>query len=102
MKILILFTSIPECLYSLRCLEIIIAISNKVDAVNLEGLNKLPMLAVLDLSNNNIAQVPPELGLLTQLKTLNLEGNAFRVPSYHVLSQGTDAVLRFLQNRIPK
>ncbi|CAL8130660.1 unnamed protein product [Orchesella dallaii] len=96
------FTSIPECLYTLRCLEIIIAISNKIDTINLEGLNKLPMLAVLDLSNNNIAQVPPELGLLTQLKSLNLEGNAFRVPSYHVLSQGTDAVLRFLQNRIPK
>lgn len=43
-------------------------VNNKVEKIDLEGLNKLPMLAVLDLRNNNIAQVPPELGLLTQLK----------------------------------
>lgn len=124
------FTSIPSCLYSTRNLEILIAVNNKIEKIDLDGLRNLPFISVLDLHNNNIAQVPPELGLLPlkcvlclnhnisnssvwqsiintltisfSPRSLNLEGNAFRVPSYHILSQGTDAVLRFLQNRIPK
>lgn len=44
-------------------------ITNKIETIDLEGLGKLPMLAVLDLRNNNIGHVPPELGLLTQLRS---------------------------------
>ena len=41
---------------------------NKIDNIDATGLQQLPVLATLDLQNNNISQVPPELGLCTQLK----------------------------------
>jgi Leucine-rich repeat (LRR) protein len=42
--------------------------SNKIVVLEHVKLEKMKRLAVLDVSNNNIAQMPPEIGLLTQLK----------------------------------
>ncbi len=67
----------------------------------MSGLSKLKMLAVLDLQNNSIETVPPELGQLTQLKNLQLEGNAFRVPRPQILVKGTEAVMAYLRDRMP-
>lgn len=41
---------------------------NKIDSIDADGIKQLPVLATLDLQNNNISQVPPELGLCTQIK----------------------------------
>ena len=65
-------------------------------------LSQLPMLAVLDVQNNAIQTVPPEMGNLTQLRTLQLEGNMFRVPRPAILAQGTAAVMTYLRDRIPQ
>ena len=62
------FTKIPEVLYKLPKLEILFVNDNKLDNIDAGGLKQLPALATLDLQNNNISQVPPELGLCTQLK----------------------------------
>lgn len=62
------FTKLPSVLYSFPKLEIIFANDNKVETIEAEGLKKLSALATLDLQNNNVAQVPPELGLCTQIK----------------------------------
>ncbi len=62
------FQSIPECIYDLPALEIIIGTNNKVNLIEADKLNRLSRLAVLDLSNNNISHLPPELGLMSQLK----------------------------------
>ena len=79
------------------------------------------MLAVLDVQNNAVASVPPELGELsiitldqernqgnvftsgnlTQIRSLQLEGNMFRVPRPAILAQGTPAVMSYLRDRIP-
>ena len=40
---------------------------------------ELKQLAILDVQNNGIQTVPPELGSLTNIRTLQLEGNLFRV-----------------------
>lgn len=40
-------------------------------------LANLPKLQSLDLSGNNLSQLPPEIGLLKNLKRLNLSGNDF-------------------------
>ena len=42
------------------------------------------------------------LGNLTQLRSLLLEGNLFRVPRPNILTQGTQAILAYLRDRIPK
>ena len=78
-----------------------IANGNQISEIPVENLGSLPMLAVLDLSNNDIQHVPPLLGRVTQIRTLQLEGNPFRVPRPQILVQGTQSIMQYLRNRIP-
>lgn len=94
------FTELPRALEAMPGLEIVNARDNKVSAVDAALLGTLPRLAVLDLTNNDINVVPPELGLL-QLRSLGLEGNTFRIPRHEVLAKGTASVLSYLRDRIP-
>lgn len=94
------FQYLPSAMYSLQRLEIIIASDNAISDIDVSGLSKLQALAVLDLHNNNIKNVPPELGTLTQLRSLLLEGNLFRNPRPAILTKGTSAVLEFLRGRM--
>jgi hypothetical protein len=88
-------------LQGLPGLEILNARDNKVSLVDAVLLASMPRLTVLDLTNNDINQVPPELGLLSKLRSLSLEGNTFRIPRHEVLSKGTACVLSYLRDRIP-
>lgn len=72
------FEAIPDCLYSCSKLETILIANNRVVNIEVEKLSQLPMLAVLDLQNNAIQTVPPQLGNVTQLRQVQLEGNLFR------------------------
>lgn len=58
----------PPCVYEMEGLEILVARDNKITVINVEGLSKLKRITVLDLANNNIGYVPPELGNLKQLR----------------------------------
>lgn len=53
-------------MYELVGLEILLACDNQIEVLEASesGLGALPRLATLDLSNNSIRHVPPELGLL--------------------------------------
>ncbi|XP_063534697.1 leucine-rich repeat-containing protein 40-like [Cydia strobilella] len=97
------FTHIPHCVYSLDNLEILLAAENKISEINVssDALAKLPRLAVLDLANNSIASVPPELGNFTHLRSLELMGNMFRQPRHAILEKGTASILSYLRDRIP-
>jgi len=95
-------TEIPTGLFQCPAIETIRVASNRVDKIPVEQLKPLSMLAILDVQNNAISQVPPELGNLTQLRSLLLEGNLFRVPRPNILTQGTQAILAYLRDRIPK
>ena len=68
------------------CLQV--ANGNQIKEIRVEELSQLGMLAVLDLSNNDIDHVPPLLGRLTHIRTLQLEGNPFRVPRHGNLQFG--------------
>lgn len=94
------FTKLPTVLYSLPKLEILFANDNKIDSIDAEGIKKLSSLATLDLQNNNIEQLPPELGLCQQIKSLQVNGNAFRIPRPAILAKGTNAIMEFLRGRI--
>ncbi|XP_062589688.1 leucine-rich repeat-containing protein 40-like isoform X2 [Saccostrea cucullata] len=93
-------TTLPPPLYELKKLEIIFADNNKITTIDAAGIRGLPMLATLDLQNNNIELVPPELGNCTQIKSLLLSGNAFRNPRPAILAKGTLALLEYLRSRI--
>ncbi|KAF4522135.1 hypothetical protein B566_EDAN012597 [Ephemera danica] len=95
------YQALPNCLYGMPGLEILMARDNKIAAVDANALLTIPRLAVLDLANNDIQVVPPELGLL-RLSCLELTGNAFRVPRQALLEKGTASVLSYLRDRLPK
>lgn len=97
------FTKIPRCVYDLENLEILLAAYNQIEEINVssDALARLGKLAVLDLANNSISTVPPELGNFTHLRTLELMGNCFRQPRHAVLAKGTASVLSYLRDRIP-
>uniref|UniRef100_A0A3B4XLH2 Leucine-rich repeat-containing protein 40 n=1 Tax=Seriola lalandi dorsalis TaxID=1841481 RepID=A0A3B4XLH2_SERLL len=95
------FKSIPEVLYQISSLETVLLGNNQVGAVDPGLLMKLVNLSTLDLSNNDLLNVPPELGLCSSLRCLSLEGNPFRSPRAAIVAKGTDAVMEYLRSRIP-
>lgn len=94
------FGEVPPVVYELRKLEIFFINNNQVSNVDSAGFLQLPVLATLDLQNNNISQVPPELGNCTSIKSLQLGGNPCRNPRPALLTKGTPAVMEYLRSRI--
>ncbi|KAL7396758.1 hypothetical protein ABVT39_011295 [Epinephelus coioides] len=95
------FKSFPEVLYEVVSLEIVLLGNNQVGKVDPHRLIKMVNLSTLDLSNNDLLNIPPELGLCTTLRCLSLDGNPFRTPRAAIVAKGTDAVLEYLRSRIP-
>lgn len=61
-------------------------------------------LRIVDASSNDIFRLNPKIGLLGGpggLERLDVMGNRFRVPRYNVLERGTEATLRWLRGRVP-
>ncbi|XP_061540026.1 leucine-rich repeat-containing protein 40 isoform X1 [Phycodurus eques] len=95
------FKSFPEVLYDMPSLETILLGNNQVGGVDPARLLGLARLSTLDLSDNDLLNVPPQLGLCTALRCLSLQGNPFRTPRAAIVAKGTDAVLEYLRSRIP-
>ncbi|CAL1540077.1 unnamed protein product, partial [Lymnaea stagnalis] len=62
------FLEIPAVVYELSKLEILFVSDNKITELDHVGFSKLTKLGTLDLQNNDITQVPPQLGNCTWLK----------------------------------
>ncbi|XP_006038925.2 leucine-rich repeat-containing protein 40-like [Alligator sinensis] len=95
------FKIFPSVLYHIPTLETILLSNNQVGSIDPFQLKKMDKLGTLDLQNNDLLQVPPELGNCETLRTLLLEGNPFRTPRAAILAKGTAAVLEYLRSRIP-
>ncbi|KAM5256323.1 leucine-rich repeat-containing protein 40 [Ctenodactylus gundi] len=95
------FKMLPEVLYRLPTLEAILISNNQVGSLNPQKMKTMENLTTLDLQNNDLLQIPPELGNCVNLRTLLLDGNPFRVPRAAILMKGTAAILEYLRDRIP-
>ncbi|NWS99571.1 LRC40 protein, partial [Mionectes macconnelli] len=95
------FKVFPSVLYHLPALETILLSNNQVGSIDPLQLKGMDMLGTLDLQNNDLLHIPPELGNCENLRTLLLEGNPFRTPRAAILAKGTAAVLEYLRSRIP-
>ncbi|ELK06252.1 Leucine-rich repeat-containing protein 40 [Pteropus alecto] len=95
------FRILPEVLYHIPTLETVLVSNNQVGSVDPEKLKTMENLITLDLQNNDLLQIPPELGNCVNLRTLLLDGNPFRVPRAAILMKGTAAILEYLRDRIP-
>ena len=62
---------IPIVLYGLPKLEIILASDNQISTIDAQGLIDTLQLGTLDLQNNDLMQIPPELGKCTQLRLVS-------------------------------
>ncbi|KAF2633877.1 L domain-like protein [Macroventuria anomochaeta] len=92
--------SLPGLRNSFPALITLIASDNAIIDVPAESLSGLK---IVNLSNNNIERLDPRIGLHAgTLTSLVVEGNKFRVPNYQVLSKGTDAILSWLKDKIPR
>ena len=91
---------------------------NQIANVDTTGIFELNNLKTLDISNNNIARLPNELGLLN-LTYLGVQGNCFKVPRQYafgylyfgdksfnncpnraIVQKGTETILLFLRERL--
>uniref|UniRef100_A0A8C0W4X8 Leucine-rich repeat-containing protein 40 n=1 Tax=Castor canadensis TaxID=51338 RepID=A0A8C0W4X8_CASCN len=95
------FKILPEVLYRISTLEAILISNNQVGSVDPQKMKMMENLTTLDLQNNDLLQIPPELGNCVNLRTLLLDGNPFRVPRAAILMKGTAAILEYLRDRIP-
>lgn len=95
-----LLGSLPCLRESFPELISLIASDNSICEVSAEALTGLK---IVNLSNNDIERLEPHIGLLSNtLTSLNVEGNKFRVPNYQVLQKGTESVLTWLRDKIPR
>ncbi|XP_004002123.1 leucine-rich repeat-containing protein 40 isoform X1 [Ovis aries] len=95
------FKILPEVLYRIPTLETVLISNNQVGALDPQKMKTMENLITLDLQNNDLLQIPPELGNCVNLRTLLLDGNPFRVPRAAILMKGTAAILEYLRDRIP-
>ncbi|XP_054279869.1 leucine-rich repeat-containing protein 40-like isoform X1 [Macrosteles quadrilineatus] len=103
------FSEVPKVVFELKLLRTLNLSNNQLaDLSSVCGcessvaLENLQYLETLNISNNEIFQLPPQLGLMTNLKSLEVTGNKFRQPSYHIVSKGTEAILAYLKNKLPE
>jgi len=95
------FSTIPQPIFELKSLQTLLIANNQISNIDVDGLLKVKTLHTLDLSNNNIARIPPQLGNVTWLKSLTLDGNSFRAPRPQIMMKGTQYILGYLRDRIP-
>mgnify|MGYP003916050199 CR=1 FL=1 len=81
-------------------LSVLLISNNMLENIDMLTLNQMKCLHTLDLSNNNIQRVPPELGNLTTINNLQLNGNSFKIPRTQILMKGTVAIMEYLRSRI--
>ncbi|KNE54732.1 hypothetical protein AMAG_17699 [Allomyces macrogynus ATCC 38327] len=80
-------------------LAVLILCNNQIRTVHLPAAS-VPNLTHLDLSNNAMPRLDPELARPANLKVFKVDGNTFRVPRYDVLRLGSDAVLQWCRSRL--
>ncbi|XP_056639681.1 leucine-rich repeat-containing protein 40-like isoform X7 [Diorhabda sublineata] len=82
--------------------------SNKISKVP-EFFMNLTIIKYCDLSGNQLNDLPDCLSnlvhmrelILSNNRSLELNGNPFRQPGYAILQKGTDSILSYLRNKLP-
>ena len=93
-------TSLPDLCGAYPALTKLLASNNAVEALEPRHVRHLQ---VLDLSSNELAALPPKLGLLQgQLRTLMVGGNKFKVPGWGIIEKGPEEILIWCKLKIPQ
>ncbi|KAL4559736.1 hypothetical protein LXL04_031881 [Taraxacum kok-saghyz] len=93
--------TLPPSIGRLSNLEILNLSGNFSDLTTLpHTIGDLTNLKELDVSNNQIHELPVTFGRLLNLVMVNLEENPLVVPPKEVVSEGVEAVKRFMGERL--
>lgn len=93
-----LFTVMPEQLADCPLLDIVGFKSNQIISVPAKSLN--PNLRWLILTNNNIAELPKEIGLCSRMQKLMLSGNRLSALPKELSNCRNLALLRIAANKL--
>ena len=75
--------------------------SNRIAQLPAEQVQGLAALQTLDIKENDVPTLPPQLSQLGRLTALGISGNPIRTVSHSVQQAGTAAVLALLAKRMP-
>ncbi|GMF12144.1 unnamed protein product [Phytophthora lilii] len=89
---------IPQQLQYLETMDTLLLSFNRIRQLDRFPWSAMHRLSVLSISDNRI---PAELALCENLRALYLNGNPQRGIRTHILNNGTEAVLKYLRNRLP-
>lgn len=91
----------PPSIESLVALSTLLLSDNSISEFPTAPLATLTNLEELDIRNNALAQLPPQLALMPRLRSLSVEGNMLRSIRRTVIERGTPALLEYLKSRLP-
>eukprot|EP00299_Pterocystis_sp_00344_P009787 c4230_g1_i1.p1 GENE.c4230_g1_i1~~c4230_g1_i1.p1 ORF type:complete len:579 (+),score=166.57 c4230_g1_i1:46-1782(+) len=93
-------TQFPTSIFFLENLKTLSLARNQIKELPGDEMVAVwPKMQNLDLSYNDIRQLPPILGTM-KLSALNVEGNPLVVPSRAIANKGTQAILDYLVARL--
>ncbi|KAL8701022.1 MAG: hypothetical protein Q9201_005124 [Fulgogasparrea decipioides] len=91
-------TNLPPLRSRFPKLTTIIASNNQVSTLNIEAVRGLE---VLDLRDNDLRFLPPEISLLSGLKHFLVARNPMRAPRREILEGPTERLMEWLKGRLP-
>ncbi|KAK9451129.1 uncharacterized protein V1518DRAFT_366135, partial [Limtongia smithiae] len=89
----------PSLVRSFPALEELNMHENKLTDISADAFKGLEKI---DLSNNSIGYLPPELSKIKTIVELKVQGNTFKTPRWQVVEKGTDALMEWLHLRLPE
>jgi len=92
--------ALPSGLSCLPGLSVLNVSQNKLTALPEQDILALKSLQSLDVSNNDLKELPHSMGNMEHIRALVLHGNPLRSIRRPILDKGTVAVLEFLRSRI--
>ena len=73
------FKILPEVLYRIPTLETILISNNQVGSLDPHKMKTMENLITLDLQNNDLLQIPPELGNCVNLRYMHCSAKFFHL-----------------------
>lgn len=80
-------------------LTVLILSDNKIERLS-AGILHLKKLKTLDVSNNDLSDLPSELGLLPALVRIQLEGNPLKCIRQNLRTAGAEQLKKYLKERM--
>ena len=72
---------------------------NKIKKIS-QNIIKLKELKTLDLSNNDLPDLPSEIGFINSLVRIQIEGNPLKAIRQNIRASGTNQLKNYLKDRM--